>query len=130
MTQWAAESIDMKTAATLDRVHNARSHRLDAKAIAPLFGVNLRTFATMIGANANTVRTRSDSVSLQGTLKDAVVTYDTLSEMFPLDETIARWMHHPLRSLDGKRTPIELAEREGIGALRELVESMFAGNYQ
>ena len=120
----------MKPATALERVHNARSHRIDAKAVAPLFGVNLRTLALMIGANANTVRTRSDGVTLQPALKEAVVTYETLAEIFPLDETIARWMHHPLRSLDNKLTPIELAEQHGISALRELVESMLAGSYQ
>ncbi len=118
----------MKAAATLDRVHNARSHRLDAKEIAPLFGVNLRTLAMMIGANANTVRTRSDSTTLQSGLKEAVIAYEALSEIFPEDATIARWMHHPLRSLDGI-TPIELAQKHGIAALREHVETMAAGNY-
>lgn len=129
MIQWAAESMSMKTAATtLDRVHNPRSHRLDAKGVAPLFGVNLRTLASMLGANANTVRTDSDSATLQQGLKEAVLAYEALAEIFPQDETIARWMHHPLRSLKGV-TPVELAQQHGIVALREHAEAMAAGNY-
>lgn len=112
----------------LKRFCNAQSGRLDARAIAHAFGLYLSTFARTIGANANTLRSRSDSARLQPELKEAVRAFVLLSQMFPLDETIMSWMHHRLRSLDGL-TPIELAERHGIIALREHVETMLSGNY-
>ena len=118
---------DMKTAASLEKVHNPRTHRLDAKELAPLFGVTIRTLAKMIKANETTVRTRSDSPALQAPLQKLVFIYDTLSEMLPV-EGIPNWMHHPLRTLGGI-TPIELAETHSVDNLRQLVEEMFAGGY-
>lgn len=118
---------DMKTAASLEKVHNPRTHRLDAKEIAPLFGVTIRTLAKMISANEVTVRTRSDSPRLQPQLQKLVVVYDTLGEMMPVDG-IAKWMHHPLRSLGGL-TAIQLAEEHGVDSLQALVDEMLGGGY-
>lgn len=117
----------MKKAHSLEATHNARSHRLDAKKIAALFGVTIRTLSKVVSAHETTVRTRSDSDRLQPALRKLVFVYDTLAEMIPV-EHIPKWMHHPLRGLDGT-TPLELAEEHGLDSLCQLVREMFAGGY-
>lgn len=117
----------MKTAASLRTAHNVKSNRLDAKELAVLFGVTLRTLSKMIDANERTVRTRPDSPGLQGGLKELALAYDGLGVMLPPDE-IPRWMHHPMRLIGG-RTPIELAREHGAASLRQLVDEMAAGGY-
>lgn len=117
----------MKTAASLGRAHNAKTHRLDAKKLAVLFGLTLRTLSKMIGANETTVRTRSDSPGLQSGLKELALTYDGLGLVLPAEE-IPRWMRHPLRNVGGL-TPIELAQEHGAASLRQLVDEITAGGY-
>ena len=118
--------IDMKTATSLG-AHSPRNHMLDAKELAVLFGVTIRTLSKMIGAKESTVRTRSSSTGLQPALKELALAYDGLGVIFPA-ESIPRWMHHPLRSTGGL-TPIELSEKHGAQTLRKLVDEMVAGGY-
>ncbi len=117
----------MKAAAALGKAHNAKTHRLDAKELAVLFGVTLRALSKMIGANETTVRTRSDSPGLQTGLKELALAYDGLGIILVAEE-IPRWMHHPLRTVGGL-TPIELAQKHGASSLRQLVDEMAAGGY-
>lgn len=107
---------------------NAATNRVDANDIAMRLGVTIETLARMIGVKCSALRRRAGSRDVEARLRDAARVYDALAIIFPLDETIARWMLDPLRSLEGM-TAIELAEKHGIAALRELTEAMAAGGY-
>jgi hypothetical protein len=117
----------MKATASLTTVHNARSHRLDAKEVAAAYGLTLRTLARALGVNEVTLRTRSDSANVQPVLRKLVLAYDGLGLIFPAN-IIPKWMHHPMRHLNGL-TPIELIGRHGIDSFVSMVEEMVGGGY-
>ncbi len=117
----------MKAAASLATVHHPHSHRLDAKEVAAAFGITLRTLAGVLNVKETTLRTRSHSANLQPALRKLVLAYDGLGVVFPADE-IRKWMHHPLRSLQGL-TPLELLRDRGVASFEALVDEVVGGGY-
>lgn len=116
------------TTTVADRVHNEKSHRLDAGLISALYGVSVAQIATWSKLQYNTLRKHKDAAIAQPKLASLVHAWEILLEMLDGDESIKRWLHHPIRRLRGK-TPIWLLETEGVDAFEGLAEEALAGAY-
>ncbi|MDQ2681504.1 MAG: hypothetical protein M3Y21_10890, partial [Candidatus Eremiobacteraeota bacterium] len=67
--------------ATIQRVHNPTTHRLDAGSVAELYGLKLAPLARMLRLNAESLQRRPDSPVAQEALRRLVHTWDTLAEI-------------------------------------------------
>jgi hypothetical protein len=115
------------TTATLEQVHNQKSHRLDATMIARLFGLTLKDLAGVISASPDSLRRRPDGPSFQSGLGHIAAAYDELSEILS-DSAIKSWMRHPLRGLANK-TPLAYATEHGPDVLEALTKEVTSGGY-
>jgi Protein of unknown function (DUF2384) len=112
----------------IDRVHAKASNRLDAGAVAVLYGLKLAKLARIAGLNPETLRKKPDAPSAQKPLAKLVNAWEILRTIFKDDDAIARWLHHPITRFKGL-TPLWLLEDQGIDAFEGLAEEMAAGTY-
>jgi len=115
------------TAITLERVHDPKTHRIDALAVAKLYGLSVTQFARTIGESRETIKSRPASPKLQPKLKALVVAYDGLGTVFP-EETIPKWLNHPARRLGGL-SPLQFLEQHGLDSFQALVDEVLEGVY-
>lgn len=117
----------MKTAASLAHVHHPKSHRLDAKAVAGLYGLSIKSLADILHVPAANLRSNGrHSPGIQQPLSQLVNAYDGLAEIFP-EGHVAKWLHHPNRAL--KQTPLAYLQEHGPASFGAMVDTLLSGGY-
>ena len=109
-------------------VHDERSHRLNARQIAKLYGLPLATCARAIGFTPENLRSHPDAVKAQGALAELVHAWNILSEIFPGEGAVQKWLYHPNRRLQGQ-TPMQLLQTRGLPAFTSLNGELDEGLY-
>jgi hypothetical protein len=106
-------------------LYDAKSHRLNAKKIADLFGLNLRQLSALLETLPGTVHKTPDSVRLQGKLR----VFERIARGLALvddENNFRRWLNAPNYDLE-QNTPMEII-RSGRGdVVANLVEDALLG---
>ncbi len=113
------------TAPLLEIAHDTTG-RIDAKALRGTTGFTLPEIARFIGVKLQTLKSNSAAPSAQPGLTQLVNAWELLQTIFPSDEAIRGWLHHPIRRFRGK-TPKWLLETHGVNAFEGLAEEMTQG---
>lgn len=115
------------TTAVLAQLHDAKTHRLDARRIARLFGLSYRELGRAIRESENTVKAPRTSAKLQPKLQQLALAYEQLQTMIPA-EYIPTWMRHPIKRLQGQ-TPLAYFLKSGLDGFTALTEEIDTGTY-
>ena len=115
---------------TLERtIHNERTHRLDARGVAKLYGVKLPVVAKAIGANADALRKHPDSGPVQDRLAILVDCFARIYDVMAQDENaVRRWLNRPNRGLDGTR-PLALLETGRLAELKAIAAQIETASF-
>jgi len=112
-----------------ERVHNPNSQRLDARAVAGLYGLTLVQFCKLIEKDYDSTRKTPDRAAIQDVLAQLFRIWDSVFEVLNEDEeAVRRWFNRPNRGLDRAR-PIELIGPNRIDELEEAAKRMRSGDY-
>lgn len=112
----------------LELVHDKHSHRLNARQVAELFGQPLTLVAQAIDVSPASLRAHPDAVKAQKGLGALVHAWNELLRIFPSDDAVRNWLHHPNKRLQG-RTPLELLRTKGLRSFTTLVGEIANGGY-
>lgn len=115
------------TSALLEKTHDPKTHLIDARGVAKIFGLNYRELGRVISESENTVKAPRPSQKLQPKLQRLLLAYEALQTAFP-DDAIPKWMRHPIRRLGGQ-TPLALLEQRGLDSFVALSEEIASGAY-
>jgi len=108
-------------------LHDSATGRLDAKKIADVLGVSLKSFSAIIGKNYRALHKTPHSEKVQKELAVYKRIIENLYSLFEKPEDIIFWLNSP--SVDfGDRTPVSVI-KEGHGeAVLELLKNIREGN--
>jgi hypothetical protein len=107
-------------------LYDTESHRLNAKKVADVFGLNLRQLSALLEMLPATVHKTPDSERLQGKLRVFERMAKGLSLVENNEDSFRRWLNAPNPELEQK-TPLEII-REGRGeVVANLVEDALLG---
>jgi hypothetical protein len=106
-------------------LYDTKSHRLNAKKIADLFGFNLRQLSTLLETLPGTVHKTPDSVRLQGKLR----VFERIAKGLALvdgEDNFRGWLNAPNYELE-QNTPLEIIQGGRAEVVANLVEDVLLG---
>jgi hypothetical protein len=107
-------------------LYDSESHRLNAKKVADVFGLNLRQLSVLLEALPQAVHKTPDSERLQGKLRLFERIAKGLSLVDKDEDSFRRWLNAPNPELE-QNTPLDII-REGRGeVVANLVEDALLG---
>jgi Protein of unknown function (DUF2384) len=103
-----------------------KNGRLDARRVAQLFGLPLRSLSRMLGIKYETVHKTSSSAAVH----EALLDYERVARALSLlnDDKVAfkQWLNRKNRDLD-QRTPLEAIKEGYVTSVADLIESALLG---
>jgi hypothetical protein len=112
--------------AFVERFHDARTGRLDARKIAEAYGMSLSALARALGVTQSALSKRPTAAVAQAGLRELEFVWATLQDILGTDERVRAWLNAKRRHA-GDRAPIELLFDGSPETLGNYVRSVVAG---